>query len=226
MYTPPAFEESRPEVLHDLMRRFSFAVLVTHHEAELTASHVPVLSDLSEGDHGVLLGHLARANEQSLHLQAGTEALAIFQGPHAYVSPSWYEAELAVPTWNYVAIHAYGTPVIVEDPSVVRAYLESLVNTYERAFERPWELQAISDEFIRNLIRGIVFFRMPICRLQGKLKLSQNRSEGDRVGVVRALEQSADGMGQQLAELMREMGLAREGQRDQPGGPVRSASAG
>jgi transcriptional regulator len=206
MYIPPAFREERPEVVREIMKRFSFAVLVTHQDGAMSASHVPLLMEAGGGEHGMLIGHLARANEQWRHFREGAEALAIFQGPHAYISPSWYEAEAAVPTWNYVAIHAYGVPAIDEDPSVVRPYLETLVRTHEQGFERPWEVGRLPEELIRNLMRGIVFFRMPVRRLEAKFKLNQNRSEADRRGVVEVLAQSDDEMDRQVAELMRQIG--------------------
>src|SRR5437868_132796 len=131
MYVPAAYQETRVAQLHAQMRAHSFATLVTEQSGSLAATHLPLLLDAERGPNGTLIGHVARTNPQWHAFQPDREALAIFQGPHAYVSPAWYQAELAVPTWNYVAIHAYGTARLLDDPAAVHAYLGRLVDTYE-----------------------------------------------------------------------------------------------
>ena len=205
MYVPPAFREDDIAKLHALMRQHSFATLVTHEEAGPFASHLPLLIGGSNGPCGTLRGHMARANPQWRHFRDSGEVLAIFTGPHAYVSPSWYETELSVPTWNYAAVHAHGTPRLIEDLDAVLALLRETVAVYEGGFETPWPF-ALPEEFTRRLIQGIVAFEIEITRLEGKLKLNQNRPESDRTGVIAALSRSGRPDDLAVAALMRSVG--------------------
>jgi transcriptional regulator len=191
MYLPKMFREDDLAVLHGLIRENSFGILITQHDGAPFASHLPFLLDETRGPHGTLLAHMARANPQWRDFEAGQEALAIFHGPHAYVSPSWYDAVPSVPTWNYAAVHAYGAPRIVEDPAALRELLERLVDLHESAFERPWPMR-LPDEYLHKMMHGIVGFEIEIARIEGKLKLSQNRAEGERHRVAEALGASAD----------------------------------
>src|SRR5206468_2683175 len=136
---------------------------------------------------GTLLSHMARANDQWQDFARGAEALVIFQGHHTYISPSWYEIHPSVPTWNYMVVHAYGTPRLITDDDRIRAALRELVATHESAFDEPWPMD-LPDDYLRKMLRGIVAFEIPITRLEGKFKLSQNRSERDRQLVIAALE--------------------------------------
>lgn len=204
MYTPPSFREERPEVLHALIRENSFGTLVTHGAAGITASHLPFILRDEPGEQPVLLGHMARANDQWQSFPTGTEVLVIFQGPHAYISPSWYETELSVPTWNYAVVHAYGTPRLIEDLASVRALLNATVSTYEAGFERPWSADHLPDEFVEKLSRAIVAFEIPIGRLEGKFKLGQNRGEADQRGAVEGLRRQSDPLSFAVAALMDE----------------------
>jgi transcriptional regulator len=198
MYLPAHFREDRPEVLHEIVRRYSFATLVSHDaDGALIASQLPFLFD---ADRNRLRSHMARANPHWRGFGGG-EAMVIFQGPHAYVSPSWYESKLQVPTWNYVTVHAYGVPRIVEGDEV-RAIVGETVKQYESPRPNPWPMP-LPEEFIANLLRGIVGFEMQITRLEGKLKLSQNRSKADAEGATAALEHGGDQVGRELAEWMR-----------------------
>lgn len=207
MYVPSAFREDRQRILHALMRQHSFGTLITFGDGGLTASHLPFLLDEGRGPHGTLLGHLARANPQWETF--GQEALAIFQGPHAYVSPSWYETPLSVPTWNYVAVHAYGQPRLVTEEAALRSILEASVRTYEAGFERPWDLGRVPDDYVEHMMKAIVGFEIPISRLEGKLKLSQNRSATDRQGVVDGLRRQSGASEQAIAELMADLDVPR-----------------
>jgi transcriptional regulator len=192
MYTPPAFREDDLAKLHALMRENSFAILVTQENSVPLATHLPLLLDAQRGSYGTLLGHMSRANSQWRAFGKDQQALAIFQGPHAYVSPSWYKPEVSnVPTWNYAAAHAYGVPKIIEDEARVVALLHGSVNTFEAGFERPWALDMPAD-LLRSKMKGIVAFEMEITRLEGKFKLSQNRPETDQENVARILSQSQD----------------------------------
>jgi transcriptional regulator len=202
VYIPEANRETRPEVLHRVIRENSFATLVTCGGGDLVATHLPFLLEAERGTHGTLVAHMARANGQWRAFRKGEEALAIFQGAHAYISPSWYAAELSVPTWNYVAVHAYGVPRLIEESAEVRRLLAALVPVYEAGLPDPWSLERLPEEFVERLSRAIVGFEIPITRLEGKLKLSQNRSQADREGVVAALREYGDAMGVAMAGLM------------------------
>ena len=188
-------------MLHDLIRQFSFATLTTVQENVPFASHLPFLLDAERGPHGTLLAHLARANPQWRDFDATSEALVIFQGPHAYISPSWYETHPSVPTWNYAVVHAYGVPRVVEDHATLRHILETLVDTHEAAFAQPWRMD-LPHDYLDKMMRAVVGFEIEITRLEGKLKLSQNRSENDQYHVAEALGQSENPLDRGVAELM------------------------
>jgi transcriptional regulator len=203
MYIPNSFREEDPARLHALMRQYNFATLVTQHDGMPFATHLPFLLDGERGRHGTLLAHMARANPQWRDFAAGPAALVIFQGPHAYISPSWYAAHPSVPTWNYAAVHAYGIPRIVEDHAELRRMLGALVDTHEAAFAQPWRME-LPDDYMDKMMRAVVGFKIEITRLEGKFKLSQNRAEDDQRRVADALEQSKDGLSIGVAELMQE----------------------
>jgi transcriptional regulator len=200
MYIPKAFREDDINTLHAFMEIYSFATLVTHHEGLPFATHLPFLLDAERGPNGTLLAHMARANPQWHDFNSAQEVLVIFQGPHAYVSPSWYEVELSVPTWNYAVVHAYGLPRLIEDQEELHNLLKILIQAHEAQFEKPWPFQ-LSDDYLQKMMRGIVGFEIEITRLEGKFKLSQNRTETERVNVIAALQESSDTA--TLAELMR-----------------------
>jgi transcriptional regulator len=188
MYVPAHFREDDPATLAALMQAHSFALLVTVDADGLPfATHQPLIYERGDGNHGRLLGHIARANPQWQHFASGKPALAIFQGPHAYISPRWYEVRPAVPTWNYAAVHAYGAPRIIEDATQVRALLERLVETYEAGQQKPWSLAEEPEQFLAGMQRGIVAFEIPIDRIEGKWKMSQNRKPVDRDGAIAGL---------------------------------------
>lgn len=203
MYIPPAFHEPGIDRMHAVMRDHSFATVVTNADERSFASHLPLLLDEQRGPYGTLVGHVARANPQWTHLQGGGEALVIFQGPHAYVSPSWYEVERSVPTWNYVAVHAYGTGRLIEGTEAVLALLRRMAATYEAPHENPWSFDHI-EEFVRRQLRGIAF-EIEITGLEGKFKLGQNRSPSDRLSVARALAASPFEDDREIARLMEQV---------------------
>jgi transcriptional regulator len=188
MYVPPHFAVTDPQRLIGLMQAASFAQLVTVADGEPFVSHLPLLWQDDGSSHGRLIGHMARANPQWRHFSSASNALAVFAGPHAYISPSWYESAAQVPTWNYAAVHAYGAPRIVEEPHAVLEILRKLVGTYEGGFERPWRMDGLPEGHAERMSKAIVAFEMPITRLEGKWKLGQNKSAADRVGTAVALE--------------------------------------
>jgi transcriptional regulator len=190
MYIPAAFAESDLATLHDMMEQHSFALLVSQHEGQPFASHLPLLLDRQAGAQGTLIGHMARANPQ-WQTAAGQEVLVVFAGPHAYISPAWYEVEHVVPTWNYVAVHAYGPLALVEEPSALTDILHQFVQTYERSMPTPWELKG-SNAYLDRMLSQIVGFRIPIARLEGKRKLNQNHPPERRRKVIRVLRERGD----------------------------------
>jgi transcriptional regulator len=202
MYAPDAFKVDDLARLHAMMRRYPFALLLTKTSDNLEATHLPFMIDAERGPHGTLLAHMARANPHWQLFDGQREAMVVFTGPHAYISPSWYSEKATVPTWNYVAIHAYGRPVIVNDKTRVRAMLERLVSEHEAYVKPPWSTAQAGD-YVQQQLDYIVAFEMEVTRLQGKFKLNQNRSRLDQEGVVRALGGSEDPMKRGLADLMR-----------------------
>jgi transcriptional regulator len=189
MYLPSSFRAEDLGEIHALMRQYSFAILITQHDGAPFATHLPFLLDAERGPHGTLLAHMARANPQWRDFDSGREALVIFQGPHAYISPSWYEVHPSVPTWNYAVVHAYGIPRIIEDHAQLHQMLAALVDTHESAFAQPWRMNLPAD-YLDRQTRALVGFELEITRLEGKLKLSQNRADGDRRRVAEALSES------------------------------------
>jgi transcriptional regulator len=203
MYIPKAFREEDMKKLHKLMQEYSFAALVTQQDGVPVATHLPFLLDSGRGPYGTLMAHMARANAQWKTFNGEQEALVIFQGPHAYISPSWYEVELSVPTWDYAAVHAYGIPEIIEDNAILYDLLKALVQTHEARFEKPWNFQ-LPDDYLQKMMRGIVGFEIQITRLEGKFKMSQNRTAGEQQQVIAALRGNRDELNNGVAELMSE----------------------
>lgn len=192
MHHPAHFREDSLPVLHELIRQAALAQLVTVGADGLEATPLPMRLHPDQGLYGMLSGHLARANPQ-WRVGSGASALAIFMGPHAYVSPAWYpskaETGKAVPTWNYVTVHAHGPIEFFDDPDELRAEVAALTDLHEAGRPHPWALGDAPADFIDAMVKGIVGFRIPIVRLEGKRKLSQNRPEADRAGVIAALGQ-------------------------------------
>ena len=193
MYVPPAFRDDDLASLHATMRAARLCSFVTATAQGLVATPLPALIDEAEGERGVLYGHVARANPQWRNPPAG-EAMAIFMGPDAYVTPSWYATKRAtgkvVPTWNYVAVHAYGPVEFFEDADRLLGIVTRLTDLHEGPRAGPWAVTDAPADFIRAQLRGIVGLRMPIARIEGKRKMSQNRSAEDRAGVIAGLASS------------------------------------
>ena len=197
LYTPAHFRLEDREAALDLMRRNAFAVLVSSGERGLHVSHIPFVVE-ADGEQVRLLGHLARANEQWQALQDAREVVAIFQGPHAYVSPGWYEQHPSVPTWNYAVVHAHGRAQVMEEPELHELLL-TLSNTYEAGREKPWKMSELPAPYVSGMLQHIVGFTLHVERLEAKYKLSQNRpAEVPRV--IAALEAEGEG---ETAALMR-----------------------
>jgi len=206
MYVPDPFALHDQAAIADLLRRHSFALLVTAADGAPQASHLPFLYDPGRGAKGTLTAHLARANPQAAELERlateGGEALVVFRGPHAYVSPRWYGAAPAVPTWNYLAVHAYGTPEIVAEPARVRAIIERLIATHESGLAEPWSLDGLTDSYVAAMLRGIVAFEIPVARLDAKAKLNQNKPAEERLAAAAALRETGGAQAREVAALM------------------------
>ncbi len=184
MYTPKFNQVADRALLLETMRSYSFAILfgpetTPANDASPVATHLPLVVK-DEGEHGLLEGHFARANPHWKSL-AGEETLVVFNGPHSYVSPALYAESLSVPTWNYIAVHAYGVLSLVEDEPGKDALLAGLISDHEPAYAEKW--RAMPEGFRRTMLAGIVGFRIPISRIDGKFKLSQNRPQADRLNV-------------------------------------------
>ncbi|UWZ83321.1 FMN-binding negative transcriptional regulator [Occallatibacter riparius] len=204
MYTPKFNQIADRATLLETMRSYPFAILFG---AE-TATHLPLLVK-DGGEHGMLEGHFAHANHHWQAL-AGRETLVVFPGPHTYVSPSLYVEELSVPTWNYIAIHAYGTLELIEDHDGKQHLVEELIAANEPRYLPRW--QAFADGYKRTMLTGIMGFRIPIARIEGKFKISQNRPEQDRVNVRNAQAAGSDDQ-RELARWMDRFGLTQNGNR-------------
>lgn len=210
MYVPPHFAESRLDVMQDFMRERPFVTLVTLSAGAIEANHIPLEYLPDPAPLGTLRGHVARANPMWRDLAAGSEALAIFQGPHAYITPSWYpqkrEDGKVLPTWNYIVVHAYGALRVVDDTAWLRTQLEMLTATHETSSAEPWAIDDAPREFFETRIGGIVGIEMALTRLVGKWKLSQNQPVRNRAGIVRGLRTRADRDDLEMAALVQAAG--------------------
>lgn len=192
MYIPERFRETDRKALQQLIAEYPFGALVTLADGRPFASHIPFIMD-----GGDLLCHLAKANPQCGHLSKDQEALCIFQGPHAYVSPSWY-GSAGVPTWNYAVVHVYGTATIIDQPSELAGLVEQFTRHFETGMADPWE-----PDYKHSLLSAIVGVTIQITEVQGKFKLSQNRPAIDRASVINNLESAGDPLSLGVARLMR-----------------------
>ena len=206
MYLPSAFRQDDLAELHAQMQASPFALLTSAGAAGVQASHLPLLLAPDEGEFGTLYGHFARANPHWRDLQGGAEALAVFSGPDAYISPGWYPAKAehgkVVPTWNYIAVHARGPVELIEEPERLLQIVSRLSDQHESGRERPWAVSDAPREYIDAMLRAIVGFALPIRRVEGKWKLSQNRSANDQTGVRVGLATSNNPRDHELAARM------------------------
>lgn len=205
MYVPPAFKDDDLESIRATIHAARLANLVTATADGPIATPLPLFLDASEGEHGVLYGHLAKANPQWRSAPIG-EALAIFMGPEAYVTPSWYatkqETEKVVPTWNYIAVHAYGPVEFFQESERLLEVVTRLTNMHEKSRAKPWAVSDAPSDFIASQLRAIVGVRIPVTRFEGKRKMSQNRPEADRIGVAAGLAASEKPRDREVAPLI------------------------
>jgi len=200
MYIPSTFEVTDQEVLYTFMEDHSFAVLFSQLNHIPSATHLPLL--LNRTEH-CLYGHMTRANPQWKDIQ--NEVLVVFNGPHTYISPSWYETNQAVPTWNYTAVHVTGEFSLIESSYELLQILEQTTHVYESSMTQPWEMSNLDSELLNHLSDGIVGFKIAISKIEGKWKLSQNHSKERRQRVIQALEEKSDDDSKQIANMMKVM---------------------
>ena len=209
MYNSKPHQEHDLGRLHQHMLDTRLAVLVSHGDQGLLATHLPVLVDTTEGEFGTVYAHLARANRQWQDLAQGVEALLVFPGADAYVSPGYYPSKAdnpkVVPTWNYLAVHAYGTAEVIHDTEPLLAIVSRLTDRHEQRRSEPSKVTDAPADYLDGMLRAIVGIRLPVARLQGARKLSQNRSDQDIAGVREGLSASADQLDNQLAAHMRQL---------------------
>jgi transcriptional regulator len=196
MYQPPAFREDRTGVQHALIRKHPLGLLITAGPAGLLANLFPFLLDADGTEKGTLRLHMARANPQWHELEAVEECLVVFQGPQDYVTPSWYvtkrETAKVVPTWNYATVHAWGRPRVMKDDAWLRRQIEDLTESRESQRAEPWAVGDAPEDFVAMQMRAIVGVEIPVSRIEGKWKMSQNRPEADRAGVIAGFREAGD----------------------------------
>lgn len=206
MYIPKHHEESDTSVLHALIRAHPLGAWVTQADSGLLANHIPFLLDATRGEHGTLVGHVARANPAWQSFSASVESVVIFQGVETYITPSWYPSKhadgKAVPTWNYAVVHAHGLPRVIEDREWLLKHVNELTNTHEAGQALPWKVSDAPQDFVDRMLQAIVGIEIPIGRLVGKWKVSQNRPEADKLGVVAGLIGRDDAQSKEMASLV------------------------
>jgi len=215
MYQPPHFREDRLEVQHALIKAHPLGILVTFGSTGLIANPIPFVVEPAASRLGTLKAHLSRANSQWRDYDPAQEALVVFQGPEAYITPSWYAAKRehgkVVPTWNYAIVQAYGRMTVRDDPDWLREQITAMTGLQEAARPEPWAVNDAPEPFVAAQLKGIVGVEIEITRIEGKWKVSQNRSEADRMGVMAGLQQSDDDASQRMAALVEAQGALTGG---------------
>lgn len=203
MYLPSHFEEPRIEILHELMRNHPLSTLITLTADGLNANHIPLELDPEPTPYGTLRGHVARSNPLWQNFNPAVETLVIFQGANSYITPSWYatkkETGKVVPTWNYAVVHAYGALKIIEDKVWLRGLVERLTDHHESEMETPWKVSDAPENYIEPLLNAIVGIEIPITKISGKWKVSQNQPQANRVGVIDGLHDMKDDNAETMA---------------------------
>jgi transcriptional regulator len=212
MYTPAHFDESRPEVLHALMREHPFGLLVTQSDAGLSANGIPFLFDAQRGPLGTLRAHVARGNPVWREARQDAESLVVFQGPQAYVSPSWVASKaqtgMVVPTWNYVLVQARGELRVHDDPDWVLQLVSELTDRHESPREAPWKVADAPEGYTRGLLKAIVGLEIELTSLTGKWKASQNKSAADREGIAAGLAREGTDAARAMSAQVKQAGNA------------------
>jgi transcriptional regulator len=206
MYIPKHFEETNVATLHELIQSHPLGAWVTYSEGELVANHIPFLLDAARGEHGTLIGHVARANPIWRSLSSDADSLVMFQGPNAYISPSWYPSKQnageVVPTWNYAIVHTHGRARAIQDRDWLHDVVQRLTNTHEANQTYPWKVSDAPHDYIQRMLGSIVGIEIPLSKLTGKWKVSQNRPTEDKLGVVAGLLASDNSAATAMSELV------------------------
>lgn len=200
MYTPPSFKEENPDVLFKLIEQYNFGILFSQHKNEPEATHLPFLVDRTKSKYGTLIAHFARANKHWRNLDQSKEVLVVFQGPHTYISPSWYKNRDTVPTWNYATVHVYGKPRVIHELDDLRQMVTHLTHFHESQVESDWSLKESGKNF-ENDLKAITGLEIEILRMEGKFKFNQNKREEDQIGVINNLENSGE---TEVSKIMKE----------------------
>ncbi|MEB6676995.1 FMN-binding negative transcriptional regulator [Acinetobacter haemolyticus] len=196
MYIPQIFKETRLDVLHDLIRQYPFATLITQNNAELDAMHLPIELLVNDEQNATLVAHIAKNNPLHTQIDNGAEVLVIFQGQQGYISPNWYPSKQQhhqhVPTWNYQVVHVKGKIYFSQDEKVLRGILARLTRTHEAKQDKPWKMSDAPSEYIAEELRHIVAVEIQVSEMVGQFKMSQNRDPIDAIGIVESLEQQGN----------------------------------
>jgi len=203
VYIPKSFREKDKKKLNSFIERYNFAVLFSQKEGLPYATHLPFMIDSSRGEQGTLIAHFARANKHWRLIDENQQVLVIFQGPHSYITPHWYQQKESVPTWNYAAIHIYGKAKLIYDPERLREMVTKLTDLQEKQTNSQWDRTNIEPGMESNL-KAIIGIEIPIDRIEGKYKFNQNRSREDQEGVCKAMLKSDDTSKQECGHIMRE----------------------
>jgi transcriptional regulator len=207
MYVPAHFEETRLDVIHGLIAAHELGTLVTLSSDGLNANHIPFEIDPTAGPFGTLRAHVARSNPVWRDIQEGAEPLVIFQGAQAYISPSWYPSKAddprVVPTYNYMVVHAYGSMRVIDDPVWLRGLVARLTQRHEASMAQPWRIADAPEDYIEKMLAAIIGIEIPIARLLGKWKVSQNQPEQNRAGVADALRRQGGEQASMMAGQVR-----------------------
>ncbi|MBO6522579.1 MAG: FMN-binding negative transcriptional regulator [Balneolaceae bacterium] len=200
MYTPSSFKEESPDVLFELIEKYNFGILFSQHSDNPEATHLPFLVDKNRGERGTLVAHFARANKHWNNLNETKEVLAVFQGPHTYITPSWYKNRDTVPTWNYATVHVYGKPKVIHELDELRKMVTRLTHFHESQVDSNWSLEESEKSFDINL-KGITGLEIEITRMEGKFKFNQNKKKEDQQGVIENLENLGE---EEVSSIMKE----------------------
>jgi transcriptional regulator len=215
MYVPKHFEEPDVKVLHALIRSHPLGAWVTQADGGLVVNHIPFLVDSVRGDHGTLIGHVARANPIWKSFSKEMASVVIFQGPQTYITPSWYPTKhahgKAVPTWNYAVVHVHGLPRAIEDRDWLLRHVTELSDLHESESAVPWSVSDAPPDYINTMLKAIVGIELPISTVVGKWKTSQNRPLPDKLGTIAGLYERGDGNSQQMAALVQRHVVHKEG---------------
>tara|TARA_A100001037_G_scaffold305937_1_gene348143 strand:- start:2234 stop:2866 length:633 start_codon:yes stop_codon:yes gene_type:complete len=202
MYVPEQFTVTNRPTQIEFIRKTGWGLLTGIIDSVPFVTHLPFLVDGAPGNEK-LVSHMARANPHWESFTSGKSQLVVFSGPHTYISPSWYNSDKVVPTWNYTTAHVYGTPIVIDDPTTVYSSQLDLVKHHEAQYEKPWQMESLDDEFANGMLKAIVSFEIPIEQIQCKFKISQNRPAEDQISVIDALNASTDVHATEIASLMK-----------------------